>query len=187
MSGEGSVDAVTTNRAAERVAFEAIHLRRDIAALKALDRVGDGVDCAFMRVASSGIHADVLIRLMRVLERDGRVRGFWFLHRSGAIQADRATVNFLSGIADRLEPIRNTVFAHIDKVAVHDPQQPYRGANLRWLSDIERAISSISELINTAIASRAGEPFAEADISIADYEGMFVGELERFRESDFDI
>ena len=137
-----------------------------------------------MLAASSGLQSDLLARLARVLERDGRVRSFWFLHRCGAIRADRSTIKFLSDVASRLEPIRNKVFAHIDKEVLHDPQKPYRDANLRWLSEIEPAIVKITEFVTSAYAkTRTERPFPGADISIAGFQEIFDRDLKRFGRS----
>src|ERR1700687_1026797 len=108
-------DDAAIHEAIERIAYEAHHLREDMAALKALGQARDRVNCPFMLVASSGLQSDLLARLARVLERDGRVGSFWFLHRRGVIQADRPTIKFLSDIAGRMEPIRNKEFGQIDK------------------------------------------------------------------------
>ena len=96
------------------------------------------------------------------VQRDGRVGSFWFLHRRGVIQSDRRAIKFLSDIADRLQPIRNKVFAHIDKEVLRDPQKPYRDADLHWLSEIEPAIAKISELITRVYETRTGRPFPSA-------------------------
>jgi HEPN superfamily AbiU2-like protein len=172
-------DDAAIPEAIERIAYEAHHLREDMAALKALGQARDRVNCPFMQVASSGLQSDLLARLARVLERDGRVGSFWFLHRRGVIQADRAIIKFLSDIADRLEPIRNKVFAHIDKEVLHDPQKPYRDADLHWLSDIEPAIVKISELVTRVYETRAGRPFPSANISIAGFQEIFDRDLKR--------
>ncbi len=173
-------DKATILEAIERIAFEAYHLREDMAALKALGQARDRVNCPFMLVASSGLQSDLLMRLARVLEHDGRVGSFWFLHRRGVIRADRLTIKSLSDIADRLEPIRNKVFAHIDKEALHDPQKPYRDAELHWLSEIEPAIVKISELVTTAHETRTGRPFPGANIQIAGFQEIFDRDLKRF-------
>src|SRR6516165_7519471 len=104
-------DDTTIRKVAERLAYETLHLREDMAALKSLGQARNRVNCPFMLAASSGLQSDLLARLARVLERDGRVQSFWFLHRYGAIRADRSTIKFLSDVASRLKPIRNKVFA----------------------------------------------------------------------------
>ena len=53
-----------------RIAYEAHHLREDMAALKALGQARDRVNCPIMLVASSGLQSDLLARLARVLERE---------------------------------------------------------------------------------------------------------------------
>jgi hypothetical protein len=173
-------DEATIGEAIQRIAFEAHHLREDIAALKALGQAGDRINCPFMLVASSALQSDLLARLMRVLERDGRVGSFWFLHRRGVVHAERLTIKSLSDIADRLEPIRNKVFAHIDKEALHDPQKPYKDADLHWLSEIESAIVKISELVTTAYETRMGTPFFGANVPIAGVQEIFDRDLKRF-------
>jgi len=175
---ESSDDAVI-REAIERIAYEAHHLREDMAALKALGQARERVNCPFMLVASSGLQSDLLARLARVLERDGRVGSFWFLHRRGVIQADRPTIKFLSDIAGRMEPIRNRVFAHIDKEVLHDPQKPYREADLHWLSEIEPAIAKISEFITRVYETRTGRSFPSANISIAGFQEIFDRDLKR--------
>jgi hypothetical protein len=176
---ESSDDAVI-REAIERIAYEAHHLREDMAALKALGQARERVNCPFMLVASGCLQSDLLARLARVLERDGRVGSFWFLHRRGVIQADRPTVNFLSDIAGRMEPIRNKVFAHIDKEVLHDPQKPYRDADLHWLSEIQPAIAKISELNMRVYEKRTGRPFPSANIPIAGFQEIFDRDLKRF-------
>jgi hypothetical protein len=150
-----------------------------MAALKALGQARDRVNCPFMRVASAGIESDLLARLARILDRDGRVGSFWFLHHSGMIQAERPTIKFLSDIARRLEPIRNKVFAHIDKEVMHDPQKPYREAGLKWLSEIEPAIVKISGIITNAYETCNGRPFP-AIIPIDEFQEIFDRDLQRF-------
>jgi hypothetical protein len=96
------------------------------------------------------------------------------------IQADDPTIKFLSDIAGRLEPIRNKVFAHIDKDVLHDPQKPYREADLHWLSEIEPAIVKISELVNRVYETRTGRSFSSANVPIAGFEEIFDRDLKRF-------
>ena len=180
-NSESSDDAVI-REAIERIAYEAHHLREDMAALKALGQARERVKCPFILVASSGLQSDLLARLARVLERDGRVGSFWFLHRCGVIQANRPTIKFLSDIAGRMEPIRNKVFAHIDKEVLHDPQKPYRDADLHWLSEIEPAIAKISELITRVYETRTGRTFPSANIPIAGFQEIFDRDLKRFGE-----
>ena len=173
-------DDATIREAIERIAYEAHHLREDMAALKALGKARDVVNCPFMLVASSGLQSDLLARLSRVLERGGRVGSLWFLQRRGVIQADRTTMKFLSDIADRLEPIRNKVFAHIDKEVLQDPQKPYRDADLHWLSEIEPAIVEISGLVTRVYETRTGKSFPSANVPIAGFEEIFDRDLKRF-------
>jgi len=66
-------DDAAIREAIERIAYEAHHLREDMAALKALGQARDRMNCSFMLVASSGLQSDLLARLARVLERDQRV------------------------------------------------------------------------------------------------------------------
>lgn len=95
--------------------------------------------------------------------------------------SDRASsIKFLSDIADRLKPIRNKVFEHIDEDMVHDPQKPYRDADLHWLSEIEPAITKISEIITGLYETCTGRPFPSADIPIAGFQGIFDRDLKRF-------
>jgi hypothetical protein len=173
-------DDETVRQAIERIAYEAHHLREDMAALKALAQARERLNCPFMVVASGGLQSDLLARLARVLELDGRVGSFWFLRRRGVIQADRSTIKFLSDIADRLEPIRNKVFAHIDKEVLRNPQKPYKDADLHWLSEIEPAIVKISELVTSAYETRTGGQFPSANVQIAGFQEIFNRDLKRF-------
>ena len=137
-------DDAAIREAIGRIAYEAHHLREDMAALKALGQARDRVNCPFMLVASSGLQSDLLARLARVLERDGRVGSFWFLHCRGVIQADRRrssscptlrTVCSLSAIRYSRTSTKKycmTLKSHIE-------------TDLHWLSEIEPAIAKISE------------------------------------------
>ena len=173
-------DDAAIREAIGRIAYEAHHLREDMAALKALGQARDRVNCPIMLVASSGLQSDLLARLARVLERDGRVGSFWFLHRRGVIQAERRAIKFLSDIADRLQPIRNKVFAHIDKEVLRDLKSHIETPTYIGSRKIEPAIAKISELITRVYETRTGRPFPSANISIAGFQEIFDRDLKRF-------
>jgi hypothetical protein len=164
-----SSDDAAIREAIERIAYEAHHLREDMAALKALGQARERVNCPFMLVASSALRSDLLARLARVLERDGRVGSFWFLHRRGVIQADRPTIKFLSDIAGRMELIRNKVFAHIDKEVLmtlksHIETPIYIGSrrsNRRSL----KSVSSLRRCMKRALGGRFPAPTSQSRAS----------------------
>jgi hypothetical protein len=176
-SGSKPSEEATINRAIERLGHEARGLRQDMAALKALGRARESVS-PLMSVISNSLQSDVLARLIRVLDRDSRVRSFWFLHRRGILRADRATIACLSNLANRLITIRVKVFMHIDEDGLHDPQKPYREADIDWLSEIEPAITTISEIVARLYEERLGRPYTNT--SIADFQEIFDRDLRRF-------
>lgn len=162
-------DDAAIREAIGRIAYEAHHLREDMAALKALGQARDRVNCPIMLVASSGLQSDLLARLARVLERDGRVGSFWFLHRRGVIQADRRAIKFLSDIADRLQPIRNKVFAHIDKeycvtLKSHIETPTYIGSR-RSNRRSPKSVSSLRGCMKRAQGGRSPAPTSQLRVS----------------------
>jgi|GEM_PF-4847366 hypothetical protein len=168
---------VTVNRAIARLTAEAYALRKDMAALKALAKAGGRVGCLFMQVTSSALQSDLLARLIRVLEQGKKVKSFWFLCRCGVLRVDGDAIAFLTGLTGRLTGIRNKVFMHIDKDGLDDPQKFYREANICW-PEVEMAVAKVSSLAARLYEERLGRP-AE-NVSIADLEGIFDRDLNRF-------
>jgi hypothetical protein len=72
---------------------------------------------------------------------------------------------------------------HIDEDVLHDPQKPYREADLHWLSEIEPAITKISEIAAKLHGERIGTPFVNANVSMAGFEEIFDRDLKRFGEA----
>ena len=145
-----------------------------MAALKAI--ASAGARNPFLAVASSGLQADILVRLMRVLEWQGPVGSLWFLSDCGLLTADKQTINRLKSFSKRLLKIRNSVFLHIDHKALHDPQAPYRRANIKWRTDIEKAIESISEVVSGLFQKEHGRDFTPK-MGVADFEEIFRRDL----------
>src|SRR5260370_11553456 len=129
-----SKDEQTIKRVIERLAYEALHLREDFAALKAIETAG--IRSAFMAMAHVSFQSDVLVCLMRLLEWEDRVGSFWFLYDCSLVKAEQDRINRLKSLSKRLLAIRNGTFFHISGRNLPDPQRGYREANIKWRSEI---------------------------------------------------
>ena len=173
-----SKDDRTIDRAIARLAHEAYHLREDFAALKVIELAG--FRSAFMAVTVAAYQSDMLVRLMRVLERDARVGSFWFLSDCGLVKAERDRINRLKSLSKRLLAIRNGTFLHIDERELFDPQRVYR-KKIKWRSDIEPAIDLISSVVNRLYGERLGK-LGQLNTTIADMEEIFARGLPPLRK-----
>jgi hypothetical protein len=117
-------------RVIERLASELFWLRAEQIALRELGG-RDHVGLDFFKVAHTGIQGDWLIRLIRVFEDHGDVASFWYLHRAVQREVEQAlgrttvSMSEIQSLSDRIKPIRNKVFVHIDKAGVFSPDAFY--------------------------------------------------------------
>ncbi|MGA9721760.1 MAG: hypothetical protein WBQ86_04850 [Candidatus Binatus sp.] len=138
-----SKDDRTIDRAIARLAHEAYHLREDFAALKVIELAG--FRSAFMAVTVAAYQSDMLVRLMRVLERDARVGSFWFLSDCGLVKAERDRINRLKSLSKRLLAIRNGTFLHIDERELFDPQRVYRKKKIKCVQISSQRLTSFPQ------------------------------------------
>jgi hypothetical protein len=165
-------DERTVSNVIWRLAHEAFHLREDFAALKVVAPLR--AKGAFFIVTFSALQADILVRLMRVLEWEERVGSFWLLYDLELAKADSARINRLKSLAKRLLKIRNRVFVHIDARELFDPERVYRNAQIKWRTDIESAIDLISNVIDKLFLEKFGHGVSNVPMNFADFEEIFT-------------
>jgi HEPN superfamily AbiU2-like protein len=102
----------------------------------------------FFRVSLNSLKDARLVRLIRVLDRDPRTASFWYLLRTNeplivrAAKAAKLDLVTLGTLADKLLPIRNRTFMHIDRDDVSEPQKLYDKAGITH-AEVDRAIDGL--------------------------------------------
>jgi AbiU2 len=147
---------------AKRLLAEARLLRMNLAALRA--QAGKRTSNLYLLAAAPALQGDLMIRLVRVFDRDARVSSFWRLNdflACGSI--DIETARKLKGFSKRLKHIRDKAFVHIDRDHVADSRRPYRDVNIQW-SEIESAIEALWTFATRAYQDLYGTPFRGAGL-----------------------
>lgn len=105
-------------------------------ALIAMDKVDSYHGLDFFRVVKHALYNDVLAHAMRVFDSTRNSASFGHILKKDAVAAERAFANLqidrvrLEKCANGLKDIRNKTHFHIDAIALNDPSQVWKGADV---------------------------------------------------------
>jgi len=133
----------------------------------------------FLQVAVAAFQSDLLIRLIRVLERDPKVASFWYLFQLDPMRVGRGIdVKRLKKLSERLKKIRNKVFVHIDRDAVFDPQRVYSDAGILG-AEIREAIDALWLVSRRLYKEQTGRDFSGTSDRLDDLAKDFRRDFEK--------
>ena|ERR1700730_4216533 len=122
-----SQEEARVRRTIRRLTIETRNMRGIFAAWRnwqAWVREGGSTSNLVLQGAFVALQSDLMIRLIRVLDRGADTASFWYLHRSGLPGIEEGIdMEFLKAFSMKLMKIRNKVFVHIDKQAVFAPEK----------------------------------------------------------------
>jgi hypothetical protein len=152
-------------RTVRRLTIETRNMRGVFAAWRswrAWSHAGGATSNMVLQGALVALQSDLMIRLIRVLDRGSDTASFWYLHRSGLRGVEEGIdMKFLRVFSMKLTTIRNKVFVHIDKDGVFAPEKYYGEAGITD-RDIARAIEQVRTVLSR-IRSGYGETAGSFD------------------------
>ena len=167
------------DRSLDRVISEVHNLRGTTACM--LAAANERAANLFLQAAVGALQSDLLIRLIRVLERDPKVRSFWFLYHLDRVRVSRGIdVKKLKNLSVQLRKIRNKVFVHIDKDGVFDPRQAYKDAGIRGI-DIRAAIDDLWLTLTRLYREQFGREFSGTPTKLDDLSKDFRRDFQKLR------